>query len=135
MDAQVILEIGEQAKILNPDWIQIQKALSQMDGHIIHEVSLDVKDKGGLLANGGNNGRYLVVYFPEDPIADPSLTLTDISLTGPEVTLTVQTLSEYPVRWCVRLPLVLKVFEHFFRTGEVPQDVRWEIDTTGTEKK
>jgi hypothetical protein len=122
-------------KASNPSWNQVQQALQHMDGETIHEVSLEISGKGSLLVGGGNNGRYLVVNFAENPVDEASFTLSDLGLTGPDVTLTVQTFSEYPARLAVKLPLVLKVFEHFYYTGQVPKDVRWEIDSTGEEAK
>jgi hypothetical protein len=102
-----------------------------MDGDLVDFVSLDIEGIGGLLAGGGNEGRYIVIYFPEDE--DYSLTLTDLSETGPDVWLKTQTFEWQPAKVCVRLPLVLKVFEHFFHTGELPKDVRWEYTITGVE--
>jgi len=104
-----------------------------MDGDRLNEMALDFPEKGVIMVGGGNNGRYVVIYFPSDKSRKPSLTLSDLSLTGPDVELTVQIPGGYPARICVKLPLVLKVLEHFFHTGEIPTDVRWEIDNTGVE--
>lgn len=117
----------------NPEWDQVYNAALQMDGDRLNEMALDFSEKGTIMVGGGNNGRYVVIYFPGSHSRKPSLTLSDISLTGPDVEMTVQLPSEYPARICVKLPLVLIVLEHFFRTGEIPTDVRWEIDNTGVE--
>lgn len=121
-----ILETGYGAKVLNPIWPQIKDALLEMDGMNRKEVELKLEDVGSMLINGGNQGRYLVVYFPaEDPDA-LSVNLTDLSLTGADVELTVQPPVKYPARIAVQLPLVLQAVEHFYRSGEPPKDVYWE---------
>ena len=131
MNMQWNLETGRGEHVPNPDWQRIQNALLEMNGHTINEVSLELVGKGSIFVEGGDEGRYLVVYFPVNHPDESSLSLTDLSLTGPDVKLTVQTPAEYPAKYAVQLPLVLKVVEHFFHAGELPKDVRWEIDNTG----
>jgi len=114
-----------------PDWEQISYALSLMDGVYFNELSLNLTGDGSLMAGGGNNGRYIVVYFPPDVPDKSSLTLTDQSLTGPDMEITIQVPSSYPAKWCVKLPLVLKVFEYFFRYERLPVDAQWESDDAG----
>ena len=121
-----ILETGYGAKVLNPTWQQIKDALLEMDGMNSKEVELKLEDVGSMLINGGNQSRYLVVYFPAEDPDTLSVNLTDLSLTGPDVELTVQTPAKYPARIAVRLPLVLQAVEHFYRSGELPKDVYWE---------
>lgn len=133
MDLHWMLETGHGEQILNPDWQQIQHALLEMNGTTVSEVVLKLAGKGSIFVEGGNEGRYLVVYFPANHPDTPSLTLSDLSLTGPDVKLTVQTPSEYAPKHAVKLPLVFKVIEHFFHIGEVPKDVRWELDNTEIE--
>lgn len=116
--------------ISGPQWQNIQEAVSQMDGEQRSEVILELHGKGSLFVEGGNDGRYLVVYFPDNHSHTPSLTLTDISQTGSDILLTVQTPTEYAAKHAVKQPLVLHVIEHCFQTGEVPKDVRWELDNT-----
>ena len=122
---------GNLEGIPDPTWDQVHQALLEMDGDLVDQVDLSIEGIGGLSAGGGNEGRYIVIYFPEDE--DYSLTLTDLSETGPDVWLKTQTFEWQPAKVCVRLPLVLKVFEHFFHTGELPKDVRWEFDSSGVE--
>lgn len=121
-----ILETGYGAKVLNPTWQQIKDALLEMDGINSKEVELKLEDVGSMLINGGNQGRYLVVYFPAEDPDTLSVNLTDLSLTGPDVELTVQTPAKYPARIAVQLPLVLQAVEQFYRSGELPTDVYWE---------
>lgn len=97
-----------------------------MDGTHSNEVGLELEDVGSMLINGGDQGRYLVVYFPAEDPDTLSVTLTDLALTGPDVKLTVQTPAEYPARVAVRLPLVLQAVEQFYRSGELPKHVCWE---------
>jgi hypothetical protein len=127
------LVTGYGKQILNPDWSQIQQAILEMNGTRITEVILQLTEQGSLFVEGGDEGRYLVVYFPEDHPDTPSLTLSDLSLSGPDVRLTVQTPTEYAAKYAIKLPLVLHVLEQFFHTGKVPKDVRWEIDNTEKE--
>jgi hypothetical protein len=127
------LVTGYGKQILNPDWPQIQQAILEMNGTRINEVILQLIGQGSLFVEGGDEGRYLVVYFPEDHPDTPSLTLSDLSLSGPDVRLTVQTPSEYAAKHAVHLKLVLHVLEQFFHTGKIPKDVRWEIDNTEKE--
>lgn len=127
------LIIGQERKrIEDPTWDQVHQALLAMDGDLVDQVDLSIEGIGGLLAGGGNEGRYIVIYGPE-AWDEVSLTLADLSETGPDVWLKTQTFEWQPAKICVRLPLVLKVFEHFFHTGELPKDVRWEFTTTGIE--
>ena len=128
------LTIGQARKRIEaPTWDQVHQALLAMDGDLVDQVDLSIEGIGGLLAGGGNEGRYIVIYFPEPEDEDYSLTLTDLSETGPDVWLKTQTFAWQPAKVCVRLPLVLKVFEHFFHTGELLKDVRWEFDSSGIE--
>ena len=117
----------------SPSWIQVREALLRLDGHLMSEVSLELVGTGSMMVGGGNGGRYLVVYFPADHPDTPSLTLTDPSLSGPDVELTVQTPAEYPARMAVQLPLVLTAIEHFYQTRRVLHGARWEINSTGAE--
>jgi hypothetical protein len=125
-----VLGAGSGPDVENPGWSQIQQSIERMNGIDLNEVMLEMPGTGSLVAGGGDEGRYIVVYLPDDP-ERRSLTLSDPSLTGPDVQLTAQTPTSYPARWCVALPLVLKAFRHFHTTGELPRDIRWEIDTTG----
>jgi hypothetical protein len=118
------LETGRGKKISNPTWQQISDALLEMDGTNSNEVELE--NVGSLLINGGDQDRYLVVYFPTEDPDTLSVTLTDLDLIGPGVQLTVQTPAKYPARVAVRLPLVLQAVEQFYRSGELPKDVYWE---------
>lgn len=119
--------------IFHPNWEQIQSFLIAMDGSSFDEFELTLTGQGTLEVGGGDKQRYIVVYFPEDHPDHSSLTLTDPSLPGPDVELTVQQRAMYPAKYAVQMPLVMKVVEHFFRTGRVPRDVRWELDNTGIE--
>jgi hypothetical protein len=73
------------------------------------------------------------VSFPVNHPDEPSLTLTDLTLGDSLVQLTIQTSVEYEAKYAVEFPLMLKVVQHFFQTGEVLQSVRWELDNTGKE--
>ena len=117
----------------DPDWQQVQQALREMDGVKLDTVSLEMVGKGSLVIGGGDHGRYIVVYFPELHPDLPSMTLTDLSLRGPDVKLTIQTPATFASKYAVTFPLVLQVVEQFFHRGEVPKDVRWELDTTKEE--
>ena len=123
---------GNLEGIPDPTWDQVHQALLEMDGDVLDMVGLQLEGIGGVLAGGGNEGRYIVIYEPEAWEEVP-LTLTDLSETGPDVWLKTQTFEWRPAKVCVRLPLVLKVFEHFFHTGELPKDVRWEFGSLGVE--
>jgi hypothetical protein len=120
------LETGRGKKVSHPTWQQIYDALLEMDGTNSNEVELELENVGSLLINGGDEGRYLVVYFPAEDPDTLSVTLTDLALTGPDVKLTVQTPAKYPARVAVRLPLVLQAVEQFYLSGELPNDVYWE---------
>lgn len=120
------LKTGRGKKISNPTWQQIYDALLEMGGTHSNEVGLELEDVGSMLIDGGDQGRYLVVYFPAEDSDTLSVTLTDLALTGPDVQLTVQTPADYPARVAVRLPLVLQAVEQFYRSGELPKDVYWE---------
>src|SRR5947209_7166400 len=135
MDTQWQLRIGEmgEEQVPNPDWQHIQNALIKMDGTTLDEVVLELGGKGSLCVAGGDEGRYLVVYFPANHPDAPSLTLTDLSLTGPHVTLTVQTSAEYAAKYAVKWPVLSQVVDHFFRTGVLRRDVRWELGNRGIE--
>lgn len=133
MEIRWDLETGKGKHISNPTWQQIKHALQEMDGPNVNEVILKLAEKGSMFVEGGDEGRYLVVYFPANHPDTPSLTLSDLSLTGPDVPLTVQTPSAYTAKHAVTFPLVLKVVEYFFQKGEIPKDVRWKLDNTEIE--
>ena len=122
----------DEPDVVHPTWLDIQVALLGIQGKEWDEVQLRLVGKGYLLAGGGESGRYLVIYKTEDH-KQPSLTLTDPSLTGPDVILTTQTPAPYPARYAVSFPLMISVFEHFYREGDLPKDVHWEIGRTGRE--
>lgn len=122
------------AEVTQPNWQQILDALHALKGGSPFDfVYISLIGKGMLTVGGGDNGRYLVVYFPADHPDTPSLTLTDPHLTGSPVYLTIQTSDEHEARYAVMLPLVVQVFEDFFQTGNIPKNVHWEIDDTGDE--
>ena len=120
---------GRGEDILDPSWQQIEDALAEMNGDI-YEVTLELVDEGTLFIEGGDQGRYLVVYFPATHPDVPSCVLTDLSLSGSLVPLTVQTPTEYEAKYAVLFPLVVKVVSDFFHAGSLPRDVRWELDNT-----
>src|SRR6266545_1706691 len=105
----------------NPTWTQIEDILTGMpiSPDEVREVSLNAPDRKGLIVYGGDNSRYLVLYFPDDS-GTTSFVLTDPTLTGPRVKLSMSHPNDWPSKWCVHLPLVLKVFKHFYKTGQVP---------------
>ena len=120
------LETGRGNKISNPTWQQISDAILEIDGTYSKGVELELENVGSMLIGGGDQGRYLVVYFPAEDPDTLSVTLTDLDLTGLDVQLTVQTPAKYPARVAVLLPLVLQAVEQFYRSGELPEDVYWE---------
>lgn len=121
-----MLETGYGEKVFNPTWQQVKDALLEMDGIHSKEVELKLEDIGSMLINGGDQGRYLVVYFPAEDPDTRAVNLTDLALTGPDVELTAQTPATYPARIAVQLPLVLQAMEQFYRSSELPKDVYWE---------
>ena len=132
------LELGSEtpAEIPHPSWQQILETLHSLDGGAsLDLVSLTQVGIGTLTAGGGDDRRYLVVYFPANHPDSPSFTLADPTLIGSPVSLTIQTTDEHEAKYAVGLSLVIQVFEYFFRTGEVPKNVYWEIDNTGEEVK
>jgi Immunity protein Imm1 len=120
------LETGRGEKISNPTWQQIYDALLEMDGTNSNEVVLELENVGSMYIAGGDNGHYLVVYFPAEDPDTLSVTLTDLTQTGPDVRLTVQTTAEFPAQVAVRLPLVLQAVEQFYVSGVLPTSVYWE---------
>ena len=138
MDKIWALALGSEtsAEIPHPSWQQILEALHLLDGGVsLDLVSLTEVGIGTLTAGGGDNRRYLVVYFPANHPDSPSFTLADPTLIGPPVNLTIQTTDEHEAKYAVGLSLVIQVFEYFFHTGEVSKNVHWEIDNTGKEVK
>jgi hypothetical protein len=122
-----VLLTKDTREIRDPTWPQIQDALLELDGDHLNEVTVTLEDMGSLIIGGGNGQRYIVVYIPEDDLEEAySVTVVDESLTGPDVTLTVQTAAEYPARMAVSLPLVLQAVEQFYRTSRLPENVYWE---------
>ena len=89
-------------EIPSPSWPQILEALHLLDGGVsLDFVSLTLADGGTLTAGGGNEKRYLVVYFPDDHPDSPSLSLADPALIGPPVNLTIQTADEHEAKFAV----------------------------------
>lgn len=119
-------------EVSHPSWQQILDALHSLDGGKTCDLlSITLTGKGTLTVGGGDNGRYLVVYFPENHPDTPSLTLTDPQLTGSPVRLTIQTPDEHEARHAVMFPLVIQAFEYFFQIGSVPERLHWEPDNLG----
>jgi hypothetical protein len=122
-----LLGLGQEIEMGDPTWEQIQDAILELDGKNRNEVEVRLDDVGSLIIGGGDNKRYIVVYIPEDDSERSyPVTLVDETLTGSDVTLTVQTPATYPARMAVALPLVLQVTEHFYRTGLLPENAFWE---------
>jgi hypothetical protein len=124
------LEDVTHPEIENPDWTTIYQALISLDGEKNTNLSLILEGTGSLSAGGGDivegEKRYIVVYQPEND-EDDALVLTDPSLSGDEIELTVQTPADFPSDQCVRFSLIEKVFKHFYETGKLPSDVPWEV--------
>lgn len=114
--------------LLHPTWSHIYEALISMDGLTLNEVVLIERDRGALMAGGGDRKTYIVVYFPKSTPERGSLTLIEPSVKDDQETivLTVQTPSQYPARFGVQQALVLKVFKDFFDTRDIPKDALWE---------
>ncbi len=123
------LELEHGVVVPDPNWDQIHKALVEMDGNALSMVSLELADKGCLLAGGGDEERFIVVYFPKNDDRN-SLTLADLSSTGSAMELTVEGVASgpFPAKWCVARPLIVWAFEQFFRTGELASELIWESD-------
>ena len=129
MDAKWLLQNYGFPDLLDPSWNQLREVLSRLDGETYEIVMLTkIDSQQTLSAGGGNNGRYLVSYA--SPITFPhSYVATDLSLDGADdVELTIQEPDKFPSRWCIRLPLVLRIFEYFFYNSDIPKDIRWEIE-------
>jgi serine/threonine protein kinase len=96
-------------------------------------VKVVIAGKGSLVIGGGDGGRYLVVYFPELHPMLPSLTLVDVTATGLDIPLHIDTPMLFPARYAVPTALVLLVVEAFVQTGQIPAHVYWEDDRTKKE--
>lgn len=119
--------------LIDPRWEQVYDALVKMNGDDLNEIVLYQPEKGSILVGGGNLERFIVIYFPAESSHKPTLTLSDSTQKGPDMELTVQTPGEYPAKYCVKLPLVVKVLKFFFDSGNIPTDVRWEIENSDRE--
>jgi hypothetical protein len=122
-----LLAKGCNGELHDPTWTQLQDAIVEMDGVRLNEIEVTLEGIGSLIIGGGDDQRSIVVFLPEgDPEEVSPVTLVDQSLTGPTVSLTVQTRADYPARIAVHLPLVLQVVEQFYQRGKLPEDVDWE---------
>lgn len=129
MKDQWSLTIWGQQAIADPNWSDIRQALVNMTDNRdqVNQLSLNSPDGRGLMAGGGGDGRFFVAYFGGGD-GRSSLILTDPSMEGSELTLNMPHPNKFPSRWCVPLLLVLKAFEFFRRTGDIPKDLLWEAD-------
>lgn len=69
--------------VQSPGWSHVIDAIRRMNGDDLNIVSLDLHALGSLIIGGGNDGRFLVSYFPDN--SGVPLILTDASLIGPDL--------------------------------------------------
>jgi hypothetical protein len=133
MIRQYTLQTDDTPDIFNSEWAQVLAALSRLNGDDCSRVVLQLPGRGSLIAGGGDDQRYIVIYTPENDSQD-SLTLVDLSLQGSDIELTAEgVLGDYPQAWCVKKPMLISVFGYFYNQGTLPRDLRWEIENTGVE--
>ncbi len=130
MNKQLVLETTTRPKALVIRWQQIEDALCRLNGDAETWVSLEFVGDGSLVAGGGNNGRYLVVHSFGPDSEQPTRTLVDPSLGGPDIEInTSQGLEPYPARICVHLSAVLHAFRYFYKHGGQPDPMsKWQND-------
>ncbi len=120
-------DIGIEEKDVS--WPKIEKALIRMDGYTHTLVTLGMSKTGSLMAGGGNERRYTVVFFPEE---EDSLTLTEPKASGPNVQLVVGGQpGDYESKHIVSQAILTKVFQYYWKHARLPGDTLWEIANTG----
>ena len=129
---EIVLERGVN-RISNPSLQKIKADIEQMAETRSDPVKVAIAGKGSLVIGGGEGGRYLVVYFPELHPMLPSLTLVDMTATGADIILHIDTPIPFPARYAVPTALVLSTVGSFVQTGQIPADVHWEDDRTKKE--
>lgn len=123
------MRLESRIEISDPTWEQVLRVLRDLDGATLTQVSLEWVGKAALLAGGGNGGRYIVTYLPTAAPDTPSYTLSDPSLSGPDVELTAQVTAEYPARQSVYLERVISAFEYFCdHAGQRDPTLTWDRD-------
>lgn len=96
-----------------------------MDGENHSIVNLSINDEKALLIGGGNDGRFIIAYFP-DFGEQTTLFLSDSEKGDEKVEVVVQYPTTYPRKWVTNKDLVLIVLKYFYNTGQVPVKYKWE---------
>ena len=129
MTGQMLLAIENHNEIPAPSWDDVSRALRQLDGHTVTQVSLETVEEVSLLAGGGNDGRYIVSFIPMNDLSNRSYTLADPRQTGADVTLTSQVSAMYPARYAVQFAELFSAFRYFFEhPGKRDPELFWEED-------
>ncbi|NJO82233.1 MAG: hypothetical protein HC828_05095 [Blastochloris sp.] len=123
-------EYGYGSTIVDPTWEEVQTILGLINGEELNEVALSHPSYGTLMVGGGNEGKYIIVYFPLEEKPSSSLTLVNLKTESIKgfINLRVQIPSDYPAKYGVTLEAVVDVCQVFFSTGSIPQDAKfkWE---------
>ncbi|SFJ16163.1 Imm1 family immunity protein [Thermoflavimicrobium dichotomicum] len=126
-----ILKPRKKEVISNPSWDQIKSVLDQVDGYDhLDNVFLECEEAGDLLVAGGNeeNGirLYHVSYFYDGSLVN--LVNPSVPRENEEyITITVERVgTDIPKQYLVEYSDMIKAFKHFFETGELTEDQKWE---------
>lgn len=106
-------------------WEEIEKAISQLDGHRKTLVTLEADSETHMAIGGGKNKYVVYLTFDNEQfyyIVEPSKSELEENLTvgGQE--------GFYPTKLCIDINTVLKAAKTFAEIGAMEKSVIWESD-------
>jgi len=124
--SKFILFLENQEPINNPTVENIQSALDKLDGEKYTMMELTNVNNGTLMAIGGNGGKIMVTYIPDNfDDKSPSLRDTKLRNTGDcSLTFEGETM-EYPGEFCIAKDLAVKAFNSFLISGKLDKELDW----------
>jgi hypothetical protein len=125
-----ILKPGVKEVITNPSWDQIHSILDQLDGYNLDHVSLLCDQVGDLMVAGGdeyNGGRLYYVSYYNDGYSEELVNSSVSEMKEEYINITVQKVgTDILKRYLAEYKDMIKAVKHFFETGELTEDQKWE---------
>jgi hypothetical protein len=125
MTISFLLEVENAENQYKPTWEDVFHAIKILDGENHSIVNLTTNDERGLLIGGGNEGQFIIAYFP-DFGEQTTLFLSEPKKGDEKVEIIVQSPSTYPKKWVTDFAHVQLIMRHFYNTGQIPIDYFWE---------
>jgi hypothetical protein len=116
---------ADRRELSNPRWIDIEKAIRQLNGIDLTLVLFGSGSPVPHMAIGGGRGGKYIVYATHDNITFYAMVGTDRS-EGTVVFVAGGQPGDYPIRNCVTLERALRAAQIFAEEGRVDSSFEWD---------